>query len=84
MKKKQARTLALIFHRPVSGNVKWPDVEALFKELGGFIEERAGSRVAVELFGEIQVFHRPHPDPSTVKGAVAAIRRWFERHGVQP
>jgi hypothetical protein len=50
MKRKHQRTLELIFSRPVSGNLPWRDIEALFLELGGEISERAGSRVAVVLF----------------------------------
>ena len=69
------RTLELIYARPVSGSVPWRD---------GDISERAGSRVAVVLFGEIRVFQRPHPSPNTDKGGVAAIRQWLEDHGVQP
>ena len=59
MKRKHQRTLELIFSRPVSGSLPWRDIEALFQELGGDVSERAGSRVAVVLFGEIRVFHRP-------------------------
>ncbi len=62
----------------------WRDIEALFQELGGEVSERAGSRVAFILFGEVRVFHRPHPSPDTDKGAVASIRKWFEEHGVTP
>jgi len=51
MKRKHQRTLELIFSRPVSGSLPWRDIEALFLELGGEISERAGSRVAVVLFG---------------------------------
>jgi len=47
----------LIFARPVSGNIKWPDIEALLVALGAKISEREGSRMGVVLFGEIQVFH---------------------------
>jgi hypothetical protein len=84
MKRKHHATLELIFSRPVSGNVRWCDVEALFKELGAEISAREGSRVLVRLFGERQVFHRPHPSPVTDKGAVASIRKWLEEHGVRP
>ena len=38
--------LELIFSRPVSGNLPWRDIEALFVELGAVVSERAGSRVA--------------------------------------
>ncbi|MCD5360354.1 type II toxin-antitoxin system HicA family toxin [Chromobacterium aquaticum] len=77
-------TLQLIFKRPVSANIRWSDIEALFLELGADIEEREGSRICVALFGVVRVFHRPHPSPDTDKGAVAAIRRWLEANGVTP
>lgn len=84
MKRKHQRTLEAIFARPVSGNVQWRDIEALFVELGAEVSEREGSRVAVVLFGEVRVFHRPHPSPSTDKGAVASIRKWLKQHRVSP
>jgi len=48
------------------------------------VSERAGSRVVVVLFGEVRVFHRPHPSPNTDKGAIASIRKWFELYEVKP
>lgn len=84
MKRKHAATLSLIFARPVNGSIKWPDIESLFLVLGAEISEREGSRVGVFLFGEVRVFHRPHPSPDTDKGAVASIRKWLETHGVRP
>lgn len=84
MKRKHDATLRLIFSRPVSGNVRWSDIEALLKELGAQIDEREGSRLLVRLFGERRVFHRPHPSPVTDKGAVESIRKWLEEHGVKP
>jgi hypothetical protein len=51
MKRKHKRTLELIFARPASGNIRWDDIEALFRELGGEIKNREGSRVEVFLFG---------------------------------
>lgn len=84
MKRQHQKTLETIFVRPASANLAWHDIEALFKELGAEISEREGSRVAVILFGEVRVFHRPHPGPQTDKGAVASIRRWLEQHEVKP
>ncbi len=84
MKRKHQRTLALIFARPTSANVQWRDIEAMFQELGAEVSEREGSRVAVVMYGEVRVFHRPHPSPNTVKSAVASIRKWLEQHGVEP
>ncbi len=34
MKAKHQKTLQLIFQRPVSGSVRWADIEALFAALG--------------------------------------------------
>ena len=84
MKRKYQRTLTLIFARPVSGNIKWVDIEALFLELGAELSERESSRIGVRLFGERKVFHRPHPSPNTDKGAVASIRKWLQDNGVEP
>ena len=83
MKRKHQKTLESIYARPVSANIQWRDIEALFVELGAEVTEREGTRVAVVLFGEVRVFHRPHPSPSTDKGAVASIRKWLEQHGVE-
>ena len=84
MKRRHLRTRELIYARPTSANIQWRDIEMLFVELGAEISEREGSRVAVILFGEVRVFHRPHPSPNTDKGAVASIRKWLEQHGVEP
>ncbi|MFT3802251.1 MAG: type II toxin-antitoxin system HicA family toxin [Burkholderiaceae bacterium] len=59
-------------------------MEALFVDLGAEVSEREGSRIAVVLFGEVRVFHRPHPSPDTDKGGVASVRKWLEQHGVVP
>ena len=84
MKRKHQRTLEQIIHRPIGGNISWSEIESLFRALGADVSERAGSRVAVVLFGEVRVFHRPHPSPNTDKGAVASIRKWFELYEVKP
>ena len=84
MKKKHRKTLKQVFSRPTSGNIKWSRVEALFLELGAEISEREGSRISVYLFGQIKIFHRPHPSPDTDKGAIASIRKWLDINGVSP
>ncbi len=85
VKHKHAKTLSLIFHRPVSANVRFDDVLALLVELGAVIEtNREGSRVGVVLFGEVRVLHKPHPSPKMDKGAVAALRDWLKQHEVTP
>ncbi len=80
MKAKHQKTLNLIFSHPTSGNIRWPDIEALFIELGVKISQAEGSRICVRLFDDRRVFHRPHPSPNTDKGAVASIRKWLENN----
>jgi len=84
MKRKHQKTLELIYKHPTSGNIPWKDIEALFSALGANISERAGSRIAVVLFAEVRIFHRPHPSPDTDKGAVVSIRKWLELYEVKP
>jgi len=84
MKKKHLKTLEQIYARPVNSNIKWSDIESLFLSLGAEISEREGSRIAIYIFDEIRVFHRPHPSPETDKGAVASVRKWLEALGVKP
>ena len=84
MRSKHKRTLGRICARPVSGTIRWADIEALFSALGAEITQREGSRVQVYLFGEDQIFHRPHPSPETDKGAVGSISDWLEENGVRP
>lgn len=84
VKRKHRKTLEAIFTHPVSANIRWREIEALFISLGAEVSQREGSRVAVVLFEEVRVFHRPHPGPSTDKGAVASIRKWLEQHEVKP
>ncbi|MFC4201061.1 type II toxin-antitoxin system HicA family toxin [Candidimonas humi] len=76
--------MELIYSRPTTAKLKWPDVLVLFQELGAEIIEREGSRVGIVLFGEIRVMHRPHPTPNLDKAALASIRKWLERNGVAP
>jgi len=40
MKRKDYKTLESIFAHPVHGDIQWPDILALFRELGAEIAER--------------------------------------------
>lgn len=83
MKRRHQKTFELIYKRPTSANIQWSDIEALFIALGAKVTERSGSRIAVVLFEEVRVFHRPHPSPNTYKGAVASIRKWLDVYEVK-
>lgn len=82
MNTKQKKVLALIFKNPVQSNVKWADVEQLFRNLGAEISEGNGSRVRIALGGVRATFHRPHPRKETDKGALLSVRRFLQNAGV--
>ena len=72
----------LVFKNPVQANILWTDIESLLFALGGELSEGSGSRVRVKLNGVRAVFHRPHPEKTTDKGAVNSVRRFIENAGV--
>jgi len=82
--RKQQKTLEAIFEEPVRANIAWKDIEALFQVLGAEISEGSGSRIRVALHGVRAVFHRPHPQKETNKGAVKSVRRFLQEAGVIP
>ncbi len=84
MQKKHQRTLESIYHKPVLSNIIWNDIEALFKVLGAELSEGNGSRIRVKLNGVRAVFHRPHPQKETDKGAVLSVKRFLENGGIKP
>ena len=84
MRKKHRATLAAIFADPVRADIAWRDIEALFLACGGEVTEGQGSRVRVALNGVRAVFHRPHPEKETDKGAVKSVRRFLKEAGVTP
>ena len=77
-------TLAGIFRSPVPASIKWAEIEALLEALGAEVSEGRGSRVRIALNGVRAVFHRPHPQPTTDKGAVKSMRRFLTEAGIQP
>ena len=77
-------TLAAIFERPTRADVTWRAVEALLVALGGEVTQGRGSRVRVALQGSRAVFHEPHPEPNTAKGAVEDVRDFLISVGVRP
>jgi hypothetical protein len=84
MNKKHQRTLEAIFDTPTKASIHWKDIESLFVALKAKIEEGRGSRVRILLNEEEAVFHRPHPQKETDKGAVVSVRRFLENAGVKP
>lgn len=83
MNKRHQRTLEAIFAKPVKASVNWRDIESLFSALGADIQEGRGSRIRILLNGQEAVFHRPHPQKETDKGALVSVRRFLENAGVK-
>ena len=84
MNKKQRQTLQKIFKKPERSDILWNDIEGLFLAFGAEVTEGKGSRVRVALNGVRAVFHRPHPERVTNKGAVKSVRRFLMESGVKP
>jgi hypothetical protein len=81
---KHRQILDRIFQDPVSGTIKWSDIENLLIALGVEITEGSGSRVRADFGNFLSVYHRPHPGNEAVKGAVRAVRDDLIRYGVAP
>lgn len=64
-------------------DINWKDIEALFKSLGAEVSEGRGSRVRVVLTSVRAVFHRPHPQKVTDKGAIKSVKRFLITAGVK-
>jgi len=80
---KHRKTLELIFENPVRSDVNWQKVEYLLEALGAEISEGRGSRVRIYLNHVRAVFHRPHPQRETDKGALKSVRRFLIEAGVR-
>ena len=84
MNGKHVATLHAVFDDPVRSGIAWRDIEAMLAAAGAEISEGQGSRVRVALNGVRAVFHRPHPQKETDKGAVKSVRRFLMEAGVSP
>ena len=84
MNQKRRRTLEAIFDDAVRSNIPWREIEGMLKAVDAEITEGEGSRVRIALNGVRAVFHRPHPQKETDKGAVRSMRRFLTEAGVTP
>jgi hypothetical protein len=82
MNKKHRKTLQVVFEDPIKSNIAWSDIEKMLTALGAEISEGSGSRVRLALNGVRAVFHRPHPQKETDKGAVVSMRRFLTEAGI--
>jgi len=84
MNTRHRKTLEAIYERPERSDIAWRDIEGLFIALGAEVSEGSGSRVRVALQDVRAVFHRPHPQKETTKGAVKSVRRFLQEAGITP
>lgn len=84
LNRKHQATLEAIFADPVRSNIVWRDAEAMLAACGAEISEGQGSRVRIALNGIRAVFHRPHPQKETDKGAVKSLRRFLQEAEIRP
>ena len=84
MTARHRRTLRAIFENPVRANIPWADIESLLRACGADISEGRGSRVRIALQGLRAVFHRPHPQKETDRGAVMSMRPFLVEAGIEP
>jgi HicA toxin of bacterial toxin-antitoxin, len=84
MNKKQRQTLKEAFSLPVRSDIKWTSIENLFKALGAEVSQGKGSRIRVSLNGVKAVFHEPHPEKETNKGAVKAVKEFLVNADIKP
>lgn len=84
MNKKQKQTLEAIFAKQIPATINWKDIESLFRALGAEISDGRGSRRRVALNERLAVFHRPHPEKETDRGAVKSVQRFLIEAGIQP
>ncbi len=83
MNKKNLKTLKAVYSKPTLSNILWRDIEALLIALGAQISEGRGSRIRIELNDNDAVFHRPHPQKETDKGAVNAMVKFLNNAGIK-
>jgi len=84
LRSKHRKTLQAIFDNPVRSDVEWKKIESLFVALGGELSEGRGSRIRVALNDVRAVFHRPHPQKETDKGALKSVRRFLKEAEITP
>jgi hypothetical protein len=82
--KRHRKTLLLIFEHPIRSDIPWVDIERLLVALGADVSEGRGSRVRVFLNEVRAVFHRPHPQRETERGALRSVRRFLIEAGFEP
>ncbi|GAB4190835.1 MAG: type II toxin-antitoxin system HicA family toxin [Coleofasciculaceae cyanobacterium] len=81
---KQRKILESIFTNPTPSNILWKDIESLLIALGADVSQGEGSRIRVKLNEVRAVFHEPHPQKETDRGAVKSVKEFLIEAGIEP
>jgi HicA toxin of bacterial toxin-antitoxin, len=84
MNNKHRKTLADVFTDPVPADIPWTDIIKLFIALGATITQGRGSRVRILINDQRAVFHEPHPERETDRGAVKSVRELLINANITP
>ena len=82
MSHKHKRVLKSIFTEPVSGNIRWREVESLLHHLGAEFQTTHGARLTVVLNAVEGQLHRPHHSGAFSKQDVRHLREFLARAGI--
>ena len=77
------RTYQAIFQHPISRNLGWHDVHALFRQLGE-VNEEANGNLKVTRNGQTLVLHPPRTKDVSEKDEVMSLRHFLERSEAIP
>src|SRR5277367_4542967 len=77
------RTYNTIFQHPISHNLKWHDVHALFRELGQ-VEEESNGNMKVTRNGQTLVLHPPRSKDVSEMDEIMSLRHFIERSEAKP
>ena len=77
------RTYQAIFQHPISRNLGWHDVHALFRQLGE-VNEEANGNFKVTRNGQTLVLHPPRTKDVSEKDEVMSLRHFLERSEAIP
>ena len=77
------RTYQAIFQHPISRNLGWHDVHALFRQLGQ-VNEEANGNLKVTRNGQTLVLHPPRTKDVSEKDEVMSLRHFLERSETIP
>ena len=82
MNHRHRKVLHALFTHPISSNIAFRDVEAVFKELGADVSNSHTGKLHVALNGHSANFG--HVKHSLPKNEVTQVRKFIETCGIEP